>query len=171
MCERVCLHLLPWEETSAAGYQGPPVRLRLAARWLTSSLNWSTVCADLNCSGKTSAERNSCLIRPSHHMPSDTERPRPVWTNECMVCEMWQHQEIFPPCWTGKIGRVFTRADRFRIEIKRHRRPVPKTIQLWPNWHTWTFFQADKCSWSASGKGTVRSGSRLADRKVPSSFR
>lgn len=31
MCERVCLHLLPWEETSAAGYQRPPVGLRLAA--------------------------------------------------------------------------------------------------------------------------------------------
>lgn len=60
---------------------------------------------------KTAAGRsawNSCLIRPSHGPPSDTERVHPVWPNESLVCWIWKEtQEIFIACWIEQIARVF----------------------------------------------------------------
>lgn len=91
MCECGCPHLLPWEETSAAGCQRPPVRVRpAAADWLACRTD------PLSAGAEAAAEeicmrRNSCLIRQTFGPPSEMLWVCPACTNERRVC------------WTGNL--------------------------------------------------------------------
>lgn len=91
MCECGCPHLLPWEETSAAGCQRPPVRVHpAAADWLACRTD------PLSAGAEAAAEeicmrRNSCLIRQTFGPPSEMLWVCPACTNERRVC------------WTGNL--------------------------------------------------------------------